>query len=161
MSRNGGVIGIQFDYIPLRDPRTQPVATEELLFPLLETSITASDEFYAKFHSMVLNESIARSVYANWAAIENQSFEDYKNFNLGDVEDSRFLRAAMTGYLMAVCEESAFKTFRKGFMATYLIGAMLIYINTVERETSLSSQKVLMTGLLSGYHKAHMLYQES
>lgn len=159
MSRNGGVIGIEFDYVPLRDPRAQPVAAVDCI-PSLETSITASDEFYAKFHSMVVSESIARSVYANWAVIQHQAFEDYKNFNLGDVEESKFLRAAMTGYLMAVCEESAFKTFRKGFMATYLIGAMQIYINTIERETSLSSQKVLMTGLLAGYHKAHMLYQK-
>ena len=159
INRDGGVIGIPFGYVPLRDPRRQPVETIDLV-PGIESGISASDEFYAKFHSIVINKRIDISVYNSWATIERTGFNEYKKVNLGEVEYSSFSRAAMTGYLMAVCEVDVFKTFRKNEMATYLVEAMQIYIRDVERAVSIDAQKVILTGLLSGYHKAHALHKE-
>lgn len=158
--RDGGVIGIPFGYVPIRDPRLQPVETSDLA-PGIESGISASDEFYAKFHSLVINNRIDISVYNSQARIEQNDLTEYKKIYLGDVDYSRFSRAAMTGYLMAVCEENVFKTFRHNEMATYLIEAMQTYIRDVEREVSIEVQKVLLTGLLSGYHLAHKLYKKA
>lgn len=157
ISRDGGVIGIPFGYGPLRDPRLSPVDVSDLI-PSLDTQVNSSDEFFAKFHSIVVNKKIDVSVYATWSRIEKSEFGDYLYKKLNDAENKRFLRAAMTGYLMAVCESNVFNSFQKGKMASYLIGAMQIYIRDIERETSIESQKVLLTGLLSGYHKAHSMY---
>ena len=160
INRDGGVIGIPFAYEPLRDPRLQPVEMIDLV-PGTSSKIEASDEFYAKFHALVIQNRIDASVFSTWAKVERTGFDDYKNIDFGDVDYSRFSRAAMTGYLMAVCEEDVFKTFRQNEMATYLIGAMHIYINDVERETFLGAKKVLLAGLLSGYHKAHSMYKNT
>jgi hypothetical protein len=159
ISRDGGVIGIAFEYEPLRDPRTQPINILDLI-PSPEFEVNASDEFYAKFHSIVVNKRIDVSVFSTWKQIERGFLEEYPYPGLEGIENSRYLRAAMTGFLMAVCEESAFQTFRKGKMASYLIGAMQIYIRNVESATSTESQKMLMTGLLSGYHKAHTIHSK-
>ena len=96
ISRDGGVIGIPFGYLPLRDPRLQPIETIDFV-PGTESEISASDEFYAKFHSLVINNRIDVSVYNSWATIEKTGFNEYKEVNLGDVEYARFSRAAMTG----------------------------------------------------------------
>lgn len=160
INRDGGVIGIPFGYVPLRDPRLQPIETIDLV-PGAESEISASDEFFAKFYSLVVNKRIDVSVYNSWMTIEKTGFNEYKKVNLGDVEYSSFSRAAMTGYLMAVCEVDVFKTFRHNEMATYLVEAMQVYIRDVERAVSIDAQKVLLTGLLSGYHKAHALYKKA
>jgi hypothetical protein len=157
ISRDGGVIGIAFEYQPLRDPRTQPINTLDLM-PSPDFKVNASDEFYAKFHSIVVNNRIEVSVFSTWKQIEESFLEEYPYTDLGDTENARYLRAAMTGFLMAVCEDDAFQTFRKGKMASYLFGAMLIYIRDIESATSIESQKMLLTGLLSGYHKAHSIH---
>ena len=159
-SSDGGVIGIPFGYLPLRNPLVSPVETIDLM-PGLESEVSASDEFYGKFLSLIMNKRIDVSVYNSWMNIEETEFSEYKGVNLGKLEYAKFSRAAMTGYLMAVCEVDVFKTFRKNEMATYIIGAMQIYIRDVERAVSMEAQKVLLTGLLSGYHKAHSLYREA
>ena len=158
IDRDGGVIGLPFAYEPLRDPRLQPVEMIDLV-PSASSKVETSDEFYAKFHALVIQNRIDTTVFSTWAKVERTEFDDYKSINLGEVEYSRFARAAMTGYLMAVCEEDVFKTFRQNEMATYLVGAMQIYINDIEHETSVDAKKVLLTGLLSGYHKAHSMYK--
>lgn len=160
ISRDGGIIGIPFGYVPLRNPLLHPIESIDLV-PGVESKISAGDEFFAKFHSLVINNRIDDSVYTSWATIERTGFNEYKEVNLGEVEYSSFSRAAMTGYLMAVCEENVFKTFRKNEMATYLIEAMQIYIRDIERAVSIDAQKVLFTGLLSGYHKAHALFKKT
>jgi hypothetical protein len=160
INRDGGVIGFTFGYEPLRDPRTHPIGTVDLM-PSPDFEINASDEFYAKFHSIVINKRIDVSVFSTWGQVEKGFLEEYPYDKLQDSENTQYLRAAMTGYLMAVCEADAFKTFRKDKMASYLIGAMQIYIRDIERETSSKSQKMLMTGMLSGYHKAHTMYSRN
>ncbi len=160
INRDGGVIGLAFGYEPLRDPRTHPVDTIDLI-PSLDFELNASDEFYAKFHSIVINNRIDVSVFSTWGQIEKGFLEEYAYDKLEDSENSRFLRAAMTGFLMAVCEEDVFQTFRKDKMASYLTGAMQIYIRDIECATSSESQKMLMTGMLSGYHKAHSVYSKN
>ena len=157
INRDGGVIGIAFGYEPLRDPRTHPIDTVDLM-PSPDFEVNASDEFYAKFHSIVINNRIDVSVFSTWGQIEKGFLGEYVYDKLRDSENTRYLRAAMTGFLMAVCEDEAFKTFRKDKMASYLPGAMQIYIRDIERATSSESQKMLMTGMLSGYHKAHSIH---
>jgi len=157
INRDGGVIGIAFGYEPLRDPRTHPVGTIDLM-PSPDFEVNASDEFYAKFHSIVINNRIDVSVFSTWGQVEKGFLEQYPYDKLGDTENTRYLRAAMTGYLMAVCESDVFQTFRKDKMASYLRGAMQIYIRDIERATSSESQMMLMTGMLSGYHKAHSMH---
>lgn len=49
ISCDGEAIGISFGYGPLRDPRVYPVNTIDLI-PTASAKVTASDEFYAKFH---------------------------------------------------------------------------------------------------------------
>ena len=157
INRDGGIIGIAFGYEPLRDPRIQPVDTIDLM-PSPDFEVNASDEFYAKFHSIVINNRIDVSVFSTWGQVEKSFLEQYPYDKLGDTENTRYLRAAMTGFLMAVCESDVFQTFRKDKMASYLRGAMQIYIRDIEGETTSESQKMLMTGMLSGYHKAHSMH---
>ena len=157
-SRDGGAIGIAFGYEPLRDPRTYPIETVDLM-PRPDFQVNASDEFYAKFHSLVINDKIDKSVFTTWSKIEQNFLSEYPYTELRDAESKKYFRAAMTGFLMAVCEVDVFKTFRRGEMATYLLGAMRIYIRDIERANSTDTEKMLFTGLLSGYYKAHQIYE--
>lgn len=157
-SRDGGKIGNFFSYSELRNPFQMPVSILDLI-PSTDNSFNAGDEFFAKFRDIVSNNKIDDSVYNSWAKIQRNGLEEYKNLYSGLIEESRFLRAAMTGYLMAVTEKSAFLTFKKNQMASYLPGAMLNYIINIEAEFDTSAQIELLTGLYSGYHKAHTLYK--
>ena len=65
INRDGGVIGLPFGYEPLRDPRLKPVEMIDL-FSGGSSKVESSDEFYAKFHALVIQNRIDTSVFSTW-----------------------------------------------------------------------------------------------
>jgi hypothetical protein len=160
-----------YQYLPIRDPRIDPITTEDLI-PSFPGSDKSGDEFLQKYLYLVRNH-MSRELVAEWfqacdrrkdSYIEVVSPDFVGNEFIGwssDFDEDEFLGYMVQGFAMAVAEYESFGIAQAGQMADCVWGAMKNFSIQILLDSNKDSQHLGLAALLSGYHVAREIQKKN
>lgn len=142
------IISHKFGYLPIRDPRENPVEVLEYM-PSVKRN-KAGEEFLSKYLAIVRTR-LPREVVETWVTHLAGDLDDFIHL-ADDVSDSDdFFGLMIQGFSIAACEDSYFQIARPNSMSECAWEAMRSFTVLQKIEgTELSGQSSL-NALLAGY----------
>lgn len=160
-----------YAYIPVRDPRTNKIKTEDLI-PAMPGRDRTGDEFLQKYLYLVRNH-MSRDLVTDWfqacdlrkdTYVEAVSPDFVGNEFVGwstDFDEDEFLGFMVQGFAMAVAEFEIFGIAKSNEMADCVWGAMKSFSVQILLESNADGQKAGLAALLSGYHVAREIQKKN
>ena len=142
------IISHKFGYLPLRDPRQEPVEIFEVM-PSVKRN-KAGEEFLQKYLAIVRTR-FPRNLVEEWFEYLSQELNDFLNLIEDESEANSFLGFMVQGFAMAVCEDIYFEIAKPDQISECAWEAMKSFTVAQSMEGPNFSGQSCLNALLAGY----------
>jgi hypothetical protein len=147
------IISHKFGFLPLRDPREEPVELFEVMPSMKQNK--AGEEFLRKYLAIVRTR-FPRNLVEEWFEYLSQELNDFLHLSEDESEANIFLGFMVQGFAMAVCEDIYFEIAKPDQISECAWEAMKSFtVAQAMEDTNFSGQSCL-NALLAGYLLAKM-----
>jgi hypothetical protein len=147
------IISHKFGYLPLRDPREQPVELFEVMPSMKQNK--AGEEFLQKYLAIVRTR-LPRNLVEGWFEGLSQELDDFLHLAEDESEANNFLGFMVQGFAMSACEDSYFEIAKPDQMSECAWEAMKSFTVAQAMEGTNFRGQSCLNALLAGYFLAKM-----
>ena len=142
------IISHKFGYLPLRDPRIEPVEIFDVMPSLSRNK--AGEEFLQKYLAIV-RTILPREAVEDWFEGLSKDLDDFIHLSedISDADD--FLGFMVQGFAMSACEDMYFKIAKPKLMSECAWGAMKSMTVMQAMEGANFRGQSCLNALLAGY----------
>jgi hypothetical protein len=145
-------ISHKFGYVPLRDPREDPV---EIFDVIPSAPSKAGLEFFQKY-LVIVRTRLPRDLVSQWVITLSAELKSFLHLTEDESQSEDFLGFMVQGFAMAACEDSYFEIAKTNQMSECAWEAMRYMAMMQAMEGADFKDQSCLNALLAGYFLAKM-----